>query len=50
MVHLRVRDQHHLAEVLFDKIWSSPGFRHSETMIVLHRRDATLVVPRRSKE
>ncbi|HEV3167728.1 MAG TPA: Lrp/AsnC family transcriptional regulator [Isosphaeraceae bacterium] len=50
MVHLRVRDHHHLAEVLFDKIWSSPGFRHSETMIVLHRRDATLVLPRRSKE
>jgi Lrp/AsnC family leucine-responsive transcriptional regulator len=50
MVHVRVRDHHHLAEVLFDRIWSSRGFIHSETMIVLHRRDAISALPRRSKE
>jgi DNA-binding Lrp family transcriptional regulator len=49
MVHLRLRDHHHLAQALFDKIWSSPGFRHSETMIVLHRREGSLALPIRSR-
>lgn len=37
LVFLRVRDQHHLSEVLFSSLWKAQGFRHSETMIVLHR-------------
>jgi Lrp/AsnC family leucine-responsive transcriptional regulator len=37
LIHLRVRDQHHLTDVLFNELWKSPGFRHSETMIAVHQ-------------
>lgn len=40
LVFLRVRDQHHLSEVLFSNLWRAQGFRHSETMIVLDRERA----------
>jgi DNA-binding Lrp family transcriptional regulator len=38
MVHLRVRDQHHLGEVLFGRICKTAGFQHSETMVTLHEK------------
>ncbi|MBM4420648.1 MAG: Lrp/AsnC family transcriptional regulator [Chloroflexi bacterium] len=38
LVHLQVRDQHHLAEVIFGEVWKAAGFRHSETMICLQQR------------
>jgi DNA-binding Lrp family transcriptional regulator len=34
-VRLQVRDQTHLRDVLLNKIWSMPDFRHSESMVVL---------------
>jgi DNA-binding Lrp family transcriptional regulator len=34
-VRLQVRDQNHLRDVLLEKIWSIPDFRHSESMVVL---------------
>lgn len=34
-VRLQLRDQGHLREVLLERIWSMPDFRHSESMIVL---------------
>lgn len=37
MIELLVRDQVHLREVLIQKIWSLPVFRHSETLVVLDR-------------
>jgi len=38
IVHVRVRDHHHLSEVLFDRLWATAGFQQSETMIILHQR------------
>jgi DNA-binding Lrp family transcriptional regulator len=35
IVFLQVRDQHHLREVVAEELWGIPGFRHSETMLVL---------------
>lgn len=32
---LRLADQEHLRDVLFNHVWRIPGFRRSETMIVL---------------
>jgi DNA-binding Lrp family transcriptional regulator len=37
LVVLQARDQEHLREVLIDRVWTLPLFRHSETMIVLQR-------------
>lgn len=38
ILHVRVRDHHHLAEVLFDRIWRFAGFEHSNTAIAMHER------------
>lgn len=38
IVGIRVRDHHHLSEVLFDRIWKTAGFQQSETMLVMHHR------------
>jgi Lrp/AsnC family transcriptional regulator for asnA, asnC and gidA len=39
LVHGRVRDPEHLNELLIERLWRSPSFRHSETMLVIdHRR------------
>ena len=38
VVTLQVRDQHHLRE-LAERMWSVPGFRHSESMLVLDAYD-----------
>ena len=35
MVELRLRDHHHLRDLMLDAVWHLPGFRHSETMISL---------------
>ena len=37
LVQVRVRDQHHLSEVLFAKLWKIGGVSAQSTMIVLHR-------------
>ncbi len=42
LIHLQVRDQYHLAEVIFGEVWTSAGFRHSETMVVLHQQETSL--------
>jgi DNA-binding Lrp family transcriptional regulator len=39
IVFLQVRDQHHLREVVAEQLWGIPGFRHSETMLVLDAYD-----------
>jgi DNA-binding Lrp family transcriptional regulator len=38
LVHGRVRDPEHLNELLIERLWRSPSFRHSETMLVIDRR------------
>jgi DNA-binding Lrp family transcriptional regulator len=40
LVHGRVRDPEHLNELLIERLWRSPSFRHSETMLVIghHQR------------
>lgn len=38
VLNLLVRDQHHLREVLLGSVWSVADFQHSETMIILDRR------------
>lgn len=38
ILHIRVRDHHHLSEVLFDRIWRFAGFEHSVTAIAMHER------------
>lgn len=50
MVHVRVRDHHHLSEVLFDRVLSDMGFKESATMIVLHQRRGPRIVPSRTAE
>jgi DNA-binding Lrp family transcriptional regulator len=35
VVVVEVRDGQHLKDVVLAKIWRTPGFRHSETMLVL---------------
>ncbi|GAA4910240.1 Lrp/AsnC family transcriptional regulator for asnA, asnC and gidA [Actinomycetospora succinea] len=40
-----VRDQHHLREVLLGAVWSVADFQHSETMIILDRRQRVAVDP-----
>jgi DNA-binding Lrp family transcriptional regulator len=39
IVFLQVRDQHHLRELVSERLWGVPGFRHSETMLVLDAYD-----------
>jgi DNA-binding Lrp family transcriptional regulator len=41
VLSLLVRDQHHLREVLLGDVWSVADFQHSETMIILDRRQRT---------
>jgi Lrp/AsnC family leucine-responsive transcriptional regulator len=36
-VALQVRDQHHLRELITERLWGVPGFRHSESMLILER-------------
>jgi DNA-binding Lrp family transcriptional regulator len=38
VLSLLVRDQHHLRDVLLGDVWSVADFQHSETMIILDRR------------
>lgn len=38
IVHVRIRDHHHLSEVLFDQVWWFEGFEHSETAVAMHER------------
>ena len=48
VVLARVRDHAHLRDLIVQGFWGAPGFRHSETMLVLERREGTaewLVVP-----
>jgi DNA-binding Lrp family transcriptional regulator len=45
IVHIRVRDHHHLSEVLFDRLWGTSGFQQSETMIILHQRKGPGLIP-----
>jgi Lrp/AsnC family leucine-responsive transcriptional regulator len=35
VVIVQVRDGEHLRHVILDKLWRAPGFRHSETMLIL---------------
>jgi DNA-binding Lrp family transcriptional regulator len=35
VVTLRARDQRHLHELIIGRLWEVPGFRHSESMLVL---------------
>ena len=35
VVTLQVKDQHHLRELVSEGLWGVPGFRHSESMLVL---------------
>ena len=39
VVLAQVRDHEHLRDLVVGGLWSTPGFRHSETMLVLERRD-----------
>lgn len=39
VVFVQVRDQHHLRELVAERMWAVPGFRHSETMLVLETYD-----------
>lgn len=41
IVIAQVRDQHHLRDLIVEQVWSIPGFRHSETMLVLDTHGAT---------
>jgi Lrp/AsnC family leucine-responsive transcriptional regulator len=41
VVLAQVRDHDHLRELIVQGLWGAPGFRHSETMIVLERREGT---------
>lgn len=36
LLHVRVRDHHHLSEILFTKIMKTKGYARSETMIALY--------------
>jgi DNA-binding Lrp family transcriptional regulator len=38
VVRVRARDHWHLRNIVLDKIWGFPGFRHSETMVVYDTR------------
>jgi DNA-binding Lrp family transcriptional regulator len=38
VVVLQVRDQSHLRVVLLEGLWGIPGFRHSESMLILESR------------
>lgn len=35
VVVVQVRDGDHLREVVLERLWRTPGFRHSETMLIL---------------
>jgi DNA-binding Lrp family transcriptional regulator len=35
VVVAQVRDQRHLRDLVIDGLWGIPGFRHSETMLIL---------------
>ena len=39
VVRSRVRDHQHMRNVLFEKLWQIPGFRHSETRVRYETRD-----------
>lgn len=43
LIHVRLRDNRHLSEVLFERIWNIEGFQHSETMICLQQRSGSTV-------
>lgn len=38
VLHIRVRDQDHLREMILGSVWHVPAFRHSETLLVLDSR------------
>lgn len=38
VVLAQVRDHAHLRDVVLDGVWNTPGFRHSETMLILDSR------------
>ena len=38
LVEVQVRDHDDLRDVLIQRIWSIPGFRHSQTMVMLEER------------
>ncbi len=48
VIVLQVRDQGHLRDVLLDALWGVPGFRHSESMIILESRTDRRRMPDRS--
>jgi DNA-binding Lrp family transcriptional regulator len=35
VLHIRVRNQEHLREMILGRVWHVPAFRHSETLLVL---------------
>jgi DNA-binding Lrp family transcriptional regulator len=35
IVIAQVRDSDHMRELVLDRLWRTPGFRHSETMLIL---------------
>jgi Lrp/AsnC family leucine-responsive transcriptional regulator len=35
VIQLHARNHRHLQDVLLSRVWAIPGFRHSETMLVL---------------
>ena len=39
VVRIRVRDHQHMRNVVFEKLWQIPGFRHSETRVSYETRD-----------
>lgn len=41
VVLAQVRDHRHLRDVILEGVWQTPGFRHSETMLILHTRQKT---------
>ena len=41
VVHVRVRDQEHLREMILGALWHVPAFRHSETLLVLESIDGS---------
>jgi DNA-binding Lrp family transcriptional regulator len=38
ILSLRVRDHRHLTDLVLSQVWKVPGFRHSETLLVLDAR------------
>lgn len=42
VLHIRVRDQDHLREMILGSVWHVPAFRHSETLLVLESRQGSV--------